>query len=1588
MAIDREVKIIISAVDDYSSTLEKFGGLLGGIGTAAVEAQAAIAGFSLVLANFTIGIGQSAVQAAADFNDAIFDVSAVVGKAGASTEEIGNILDRLVAKFPVTGAQAGQALESIAQFGFGAADQLENITDAAIELQIATGTELNTSVSALTSTLSQFGLEVTEVSRVSNVLAATQFNSAASVSDLREALKFAGPTANLFNMGLEETVATLALLRKQGLDASQTGTVFRGALVALTKETEKGTTALANYGLTYKDVNPATKNSIEILNAFKGQTISATDAVALFGVEASQFAGIINNESQAIKELTTTITGTNSSTDAARQKSEKWSIVLNNLGGTLDVFKKTIGEELLPVLIEFVGKDENSGIRGVISQLLELEKSGRGIGGPLVEAFNALRQAAQEVFDQAFQGNIQNVYKFLSDISTILSQNIQIMINLGAEFVKGFVDSTSGGERLEGILKIINTSLTSIALIVATVHDAFTGWYTAATLGVTELQVIFNEFLRDANKYILDLQEGLNTLPFVDLQEEIAATTQRIQEYGKKAAEGNAEIANREPIDLWVDNVLKASVENIHAIEQVAEKADSVISNLPPAEIKVDSDQAIADFEEYGEISRLILEEEARIVEKVGEKIVESNKRTLETINKEQKKSLELRKETYKGATDEINELEKSGVISAEEANQRKAEAQEEYNSSSIEAAQARVDTLKEFYSEDIENFKSKTGEKTQAEKDENAKIIEVIKNAEAEVTRLKQQAEEDRKKNLETRLTDIENSLEKEKILYEQNIADINLLEAEGRIDEEESLQKRLEAQETYLNDKISKTQEAYDIIKENYPEDVERQKEAYQAVKDVQREFTEFKIQKIEEEREALKSSLEEEISIRQANYEIATVEIEKQEARGVISVENATNQKRAIEEDFLNFKIQKLSESIQLAASQYGQDSEEYANAVLAKKQAELELIEVKQAVKEKTDEVTSAEKEAASASSELSRQTTSDFQVAGEKLEMLFDRATNMRQAWQIPVAFFVDIDPATQSLNDLNLLLDNARINVAEFAGSYSQRSIASAAKNDMEAIKALQQQFQSITVEAANFGLKVDVLDQTLEEAAADVEARIEGWTNFKDTLTGLSGEISILTEDYGNFTSSVDESATQAADSFNDIVDSASKLQEGIKQVNEAFGSGNIEAAEKMADGVIGAYEEIYDQATDILDDLKSEWQSLADEIDKINGKIVDIQQTTEEKIREARRETMTELEQFQDIRLEYDEVYAQAQQESAKGNFEAAAELYEKAADLAGELQTEIKDESGEVVKSLEQNTTLSIDLMQKASDAAVSVLQNQNDSLISQQSLVEDQIKNTTDVIGGLGNQIDSAFSGIADRSKDIVNIGNQIGSSFSSINNQIGGMTSSFMRLSDLVKQTSQYNIDFTGTGSSKLPLSEKIAEIQGKVIGFADKTSGLKPKIEADFSNVTSGIGTIIKSIEDFPSMQDTFGELSVSPIQPIIPEEDGETTEGLSSAIEEGIGRLLTTGGLGQAAGFDTEIGGAATRDALQSLIESNSYLLESQEKLTDAIRQFGFPERFVFNVEVNSNGEEWLRGLTKSLIDQIFVEAEAEQFNVFGQEG
>lgn len=587
MAIEKEVKVVISAVDRYSAIMTGFAENWQTIALGIIGAEVAIAGFSIKLASMTYEMGKTFVTSAADFHDAIFNVKAVAGEFGASAEQIDKVLTDLTMRFPITGKAGGEALQLIAQFGYSSEEQLRRVSDAAMTLHIATGENLQNTLEGTMATLNSFGLGIEEIDRVINVFTAASFKSAATVGDLVEAMKFAGVNAKRFGLDLEETVTYISIFRDLGLDASQAGTTLRMALAQLFTETEKGETALKELGLTYKQLQDNVGDTTKFIDLFEGKTITAKQAIDIFGVRAQIMAEVIQRGSENFNNYKNSITGTTAAANAMQEKMKTWDVVTRQVEGSMDVLKKTIGTDLLKALIEVIGIDENSGIRSLITKITELEASQHMIGGPLVDAFTSLKEAASDAFTDMF-GDAEGFYSWLGNIATLMGENIKIVGEWAIMWAGLFAEGTKDREDVKTWLQVINGSFGSLSFIVAAFHDMFVGMIYAVELGLAAWSSKWDVLYLSILKGIENIYKLIDYLPKIDMADNLKEISEKIAEVGGRIDQS----FNIEAPKFWTDNVLKMMYETSDSISQlgVAQKKHTDEVKLSAEEVKKMSD--------------------------------------------------------------------------------------------------------------------------------------------------------------------------------------------------------------------------------------------------------------------------------------------------------------------------------------------------------------------------------------------------------------------------------------------------------------------------------------------------------------------------------------------------------------------------------------------------------------------------------------------------------------------------------------------------------------------------------------------------------------------------------------------------------------------------------------------------------------------------------------------------------------------------------------------------------------------------------------------------------------------------------------
>lgn len=121
-------------------------------------------------------------------------------------------------------------------------DELKKVIEDTIpiqELAYMHQIELGHATETTAGILGEYGLEVSETTRVVNILDATADRTFATVADLGEAFKMVGPIAHQLGVSVEETAAALGVLSDSNIRGTMAGRAMRQLFIRLTKTTEK-----------------------------------------------------------------------------------------------------------------------------------------------------------------------------------------------------------------------------------------------------------------------------------------------------------------------------------------------------------------------------------------------------------------------------------------------------------------------------------------------------------------------------------------------------------------------------------------------------------------------------------------------------------------------------------------------------------------------------------------------------------------------------------------------------------------------------------------------------------------------------------------------------------------------------------------------------------------------------------------------------------------------------------------------------------------------------------------------------------------------------------------------------------------------------------------------------------------------------------------------------------------------------------------------------------------------------------------------------------------------------------------------------
>lgn len=413
-----------------TASLKNFAGALGLLG-----------GIQLVIKGFRdfFGIIQGFDQAQADLASVLGSTRDEMSALTAQSKELG-------ATTEFTASQVAELQKEFAKLGFSQ-QEIQNVTEATLQLASAAGTDLANAATITGSTLRAFSLDSTETQRVVDVMAKSFSASSLDIDKFKTAMAAVAPVAAAQGVSIERTTALIGTLTDAGIDASTAGTGLRNIFLKL-----------AETGKTFEEamlqINSASDKTAEALRLFG--TRGATLGVVLSNNEESigrLEQSLINAGGAAETMAETQLDTLNGSLKLLRSAWEGFILGADEAGGVSDKLKgiiKFLADNLDTILTVIIN----------VTKAFVIYRVATFAVTSALKIYNAVQLLATKGMKAFTKATKANPFGLILTALTFL-------IPLMFDFVDSLSDATDGTEDLTAAERILNevSSETNVKLV-------------------------------------------------------------------------------------------------------------------------------------------------------------------------------------------------------------------------------------------------------------------------------------------------------------------------------------------------------------------------------------------------------------------------------------------------------------------------------------------------------------------------------------------------------------------------------------------------------------------------------------------------------------------------------------------------------------------------------------------------------------------------------------------------------------------------------------------------------------------------------------------------------------------------------------------------------------------------------------------------------------------------------------------------------------------------------------------------------------------------------------------------------------------
>lgn len=248
--------------------------------------KSSVAGFAAITAGF-LSAG-NAVSSFRGFNRSLAEVSTLTGGTAIKMGELEAAAKSAAQQFGTPPIAQTKAFYDIISAGAETSAEAIERLHAANKLAIGGVTDVGIAADGLTSILNAYGNEAESAEAVSDTLFVGMKFGKTTIGELASEMGKVSPIAASLNVSLQENVATIAALTKQGISTTEAVTGLRAVLAAIAKPSSEAVKIASQLGFEFNAAAIKSKGFAAFLEEIREKTGGSTEQLAkLFGgVEA------------------------------------------------------------------------------------------------------------------------------------------------------------------------------------------------------------------------------------------------------------------------------------------------------------------------------------------------------------------------------------------------------------------------------------------------------------------------------------------------------------------------------------------------------------------------------------------------------------------------------------------------------------------------------------------------------------------------------------------------------------------------------------------------------------------------------------------------------------------------------------------------------------------------------------------------------------------------------------------------------------------------------------------------------------------------------------------------------------------------------------------------------------------------------------------------------------------------------------------------------------------------------------------------------------------------------------------------------